>query len=129
MHALTEEHTRRTVQLRHNNALGAVDDERAILGHVGNGAKEHILNHRAEVLMVGVGAIQFQLSLQGYAIGQATLQTLVDSVAGRVDIVIQELKNEIVSCVGDREVLGEHLIQAVVLTFLRRSVQLQEVLE
>ena len=74
--------------------------------------------------MVGIGTVEFQLSLQGYAISQATLQTLVNGVTGRVDIVIQELKDEIVTCIGDREVLGEHLIQAVVLAFLRRSVQL-----
>ena len=79
--------------------------------------------------MVGVGAVQFKLGLKGYAIGQATLQTLLDGVTGRVDIVIQELKDEIVARIGDREVLGEHLIQTVVHAFLRRSVQLQEVLE
>jgi hypothetical protein len=72
--------------------------------------------------MIGVGAIQLQLSLQGYAIGKTTLQALVNGVTGRVDIVIQELKDEVITRVGDREVLGEHLIQTVVLAFLRRSV-------
>ena len=91
--------------------------------------KEHVLNHRTEILMIRVSAIQFQLSLQGHTIGQTTLQTLVNGVARRVDIVIQELKNEIITRVGDREILGEYLIQTVILAFLRRSVQLQEVLE
>ena len=112
------------MQLRNDNTLGTVDDEGAVRGHVGNRTKEYVLNHRTEILMVGVGAIKFQFSLQGYAIGQAALQTLVNGVTGRVDIVIQELKNEIITCVGDREVLCEHLIQAVVLAFLRRSIQL-----
>mgnify|MGYP007043003657 CR=1 FL=1 len=82
------------------------------------------MNHRAEVLVVGVSAIQFQLSLQRYAISQAALQALINGVTGRVDIVIQELKNEVVARVCNREILGEHLIQAVILAFLRRSVQL-----
>ena len=79
--------------------------------------------------MIRISTIQFQLSLQRHTICQTALQTLVDGVAGRVDIVIQELKNEVITRVGDREVLGEHLIQTVILAFLRRSVQLQEVFE
>ena len=79
--------------------------------------------------MIWVSTIKFQLCLQGYAISQSAFQALVDAVARRVYIVIQELKNEIVSRVGDREILCEYLIQAVVLAFLRWSVQLQEVFE
>ena len=105
MHTLAEEHTRRTVQLRHDNALGAIYHKCAVGCHVGDGAKENVLYHRAEILMVGVGAIQLQLSLQRNAIRQATLQALVDGVARRVDVIIEELKNEIVASVGDREVL------------------------
>ena len=129
MDALTEEHTGRTVQLRNHDTLGTIDDERSVGRHVRNGAEEYVLNHCTKVLVVGISAIQFQLSLQGYAIGKSALQALVDSVAGRVDIVIQELKDEVITCIGDREVLSEHLIQTVVLAFLRRSVQLQEVFE
>ena len=79
--------------------------------------------------MIRISAFQFQLSLQGYAIRQTTLQTFVDGVARRINIVIQELKNVTISRIGDREVLGEHLIQTVILPFLRRSVQLQEIFE
>ena len=124
MNVLSEEHTRRTVQLGNDDTLSTVDNERTVGRHIGNGAKEHVLNHSTEVLVVGISAIQLQLSLQGYAIGETALQTLVNGVAGRVDIVIQELKHEVITRVGDREVLGEHLIQTVVLAFLRRSVQL-----
>ena len=112
------------MQLRDDYALSTVDDERSVAGHVWNRAQEHIARNSTEVLMVGVGAVQFHLCLQGYAVGQATLQALVDGVAGRVDEVVQELKNEIITRVGDREVLGEHLIQTVILAFLRRSIQL-----
>ena len=38
-----KEHARRTMQLRNNDALGTVDDERAVLGHQRNFAEEHFL--------------------------------------------------------------------------------------
>jgi hypothetical protein len=38
-----EEHARRTVQLRHDHALGAVDDERALVGHQGHFAHVDLL--------------------------------------------------------------------------------------
>ena len=79
--------------------------------------------------MVWVCTIQFHLSLQRYAICKTTLKALINRVTRRVDIVIQELKNEIITCVGDREILNEYLIQTVILAFLRRSVQLQEITE
>ena len=124
MHTLSEEHAGRTVKLRHDNSLGTVDDERTVARHIRNRAQENITRHRTKILVVGVSAVQFHLGLQGYAVSQAALQALVDRVTGRVDEVIQELKNEVITRVGDREVLGEHLIQTVILAFLRRSIQL-----
>ena len=104
MHALSEEHARRTVQLGYNHTLSTIDNKRTIGRHIGDRAQEHVLDHRSEILMIRIRAIQFQLSLQRHTIGQTALQTLVDGVAGRVDIVIQELKNEVITRVGDREV-------------------------
>ena len=40
---LLEKHARRTVQLRNDDALGAVDDERAVVGHQRNFAEEDFL--------------------------------------------------------------------------------------
>ena len=115
------------MQLRDDDTLGSIDNEGAIGRHIRDGTQEHVLNHRGEIHMVRICTFQFQLSLQGYAIRQPALQTFVNGVAWRIDIVIQELKNVAVARIGDREVLGEHLIQTVILSFLRRSVQLQEV--
>ena len=42
LHAF-EEHARRTMQLRNNHALGAVDDERAVIRHQRNFAEENFL--------------------------------------------------------------------------------------
>ena len=117
------------MQLGYNHALRSIDNKGTIGSHVRNRSQENILYHRLKIFMIRIRAIQFQLSLQRYAISKTTLKTFIYGIAGRIDIVIQELKNEIVSRVGDREVLCEHLIQTVILAFLRRSIQLQEVLE
>ena len=117
------------MQLGNDNTLSAVDDEGAVGGHVRNRAKEHILNERTEILMVGIRAIELQLSLQRHAVGQSALQAFVDGIAGRIDVVVKELQYEIVSCVCNWEVLGEHLVESVVLTLLSGRIQLQEITE
>src|SRR5579863_3885613 len=38
-----KKHSRRSMQLRNNDALGSVDDERTVLGHQRNFAEEHFL--------------------------------------------------------------------------------------
>ena len=55
--------------------------------------------------MIGIGAIQFQLGLQRYAIGQTMLQTLLDGVTGRVNVIVQKFQDEIVPGIGYGEVL------------------------
>ena len=79
--------------------------------------------------MIWVGAVKFHLCLQRNTVSQSSLEALVDGVARRIDIVVEEFKNEVITSIGDWEVLREHLIQAIVLSFLRRSVQLQEIAE
>ena len=79
--------------------------------------------------MIRVSTIQFQFGFQGHTICQSTLQTFSDRVTGRVNVVVQELKNKIISCVSNGEVLRKDLIQAVVFTHFRRRIQLQKVAE
>ena len=129
MGALAEEHARRTVELRHYDTLGTVDNERAFLGHVRNLTEIDILENRGEILVVGVRTVKFQLRLQRHRIGKAVLQTLLDGVTRRIDVIVKELQNEVVAGIGYREVLGEHLIETLVVTFFRGSVKLKEVLE
>ena len=74
--------------------------------------------------MIGICTIKFHLRLQGHTIGQSALQTFFNGISRRIDKVIQELENEIITRIGDREVLGEHLIQTVILAFLRWGFQL-----
>ena len=112
------------MQLRYNNTLSTIDDESTVLCHVRNSTQEYILDESTEILMIWVCTVKFHLSLQRYTIRKTSLQALINSIAWRVNIVIQELKNEIITSIGDREVLREHLIQTVILAFLRRSIQL-----
>ena len=110
------------MQLRNNYTLGTIDYEGTVVCHIRDCAKEYVLYECAKILMVRICTVQFHLSLQRYAICKTTFKTFVNRVARRVNIVIQELKNEIIACIGNREVLREHLIQTVILAFLRRSV-------
>ena len=110
MGALPEKHTGRAVKLRYDNTLGAIDHERALFGHVWNRAEIYVLNCGVEVLMVGIRAIQLQLSLQRHTVGEPSFKTLIDRIARRVDIIIEKLQYEIVAGVGNWEILREHLI-------------------
>ena len=79
--------------------------------------------------MVRVGTVELQFCLQGHTVGETALQTLVDGVAGRVDIVIEELKDEVVASIRNREILGKHLEETLIFSFFRWSVELEEVLK
>ena len=117
------------MQLGNDHTLGTVDNERAVGGHVRDSTEEHVLDKRAEVLVVGVGAVELQLGLQRHAVGQSALQTLVNGVTGRIDVVVEKLQHEIVACIRNREVLGEHLVESVILALFNRRIQLQEITE
>ena len=117
------------MELRNHNALGAVDYESALLGHIGNRAEEHVLNHGGEILVVGVGAIQLKLGFEGNAVGLTAFQTLLDGVARGIDVIVEEFKHEVVAGVGDREIFGKHLVKTFVVPLFRGSVELKEVAE
>ena len=117
------------MELRNDYSLCTIDDECAILCHIGNGTKEDILNKGTEVLVVGVGTVKLHLGLQGHTVGKTTLQTFLYRVARRVDEIVQELKDKVIPGVGNRKVLCKHLVQTVILPFFGRCVQLQEIAE
>ena len=118
-----------TVQLRNHNAFSTVYDKCTLFCHVRDGSEEHILNDCIEILVIGVGTIKFQLCLEWNTIGQTALQALGYRVTGGVNIIVQELQNEIVPRIGDREVFREDLVKAIVHTFFGRSIKLEEILE
>ncbi len=129
VYALTEEHAGRTVQLRDDDTLGAVYNERTARSHIGHHAEIHILHHRVEIFVLRVGAIQFQLRLEGHAVCEAALQTLLYRVAGRIDIVVDEFEDEVIAGIGDREILQKDLVQPLVQTILGRRIKLKEIME
>ena len=117
------------MQLRYHNALSAIEDERTTIGHVGDSTEIHILNYNAEILMLVVSTVELQLGLQRHTIRQAALQTLLDRVTGRIDVIVDELKYEIIAGIGDGEILLEHFVEALVLTILGRCVHLEKIAE
>jgi len=127
--ALSEEHAGRTVKLRYDYALGSVYDEGAFLGHVRNRAEINILDYCCKVLVVRVGAIEFEFGFERHAICEAALQTLFDSVAGRVDIIVEKLQHEVVAGIGYRKILGKNLIEALIISFFGRGIELKEIAE
>jgi hypothetical protein len=79
--------------------------------------------------VVRVGAIELELGLQGNAVGQADIKTLIDGVARRVDIIVKEFKLKVVARILDGEILGKNFIESLVFSFLSRCIQLQEITE
>ncbi len=129
MRALTEEHTGRTVELRHHDALRTVDYKSSLVGHVRNLAEIDVLDFRREVLVVGIGAVQFESCLEGDAVSESSHQTLFNSVTRRVYVIVEELEYEVVASVGNGEVLGKHFVQSLVSALFGRGVELEEVAE
>src|SRR5262249_37738869 len=92
-----EEHAGRAVQLRNNHALGSVNDERAILGHQRNFAKEHFLFFDvADGLVAGFGIFVVNRQPDGnlkrrsvshaalFALGHVVFQLQTDGIAAAV---------------------------------------------
>ena len=63
MHALAEEYARRTMELRHDHALGTVDHKSALFRHIRDRPQINVLDHRVEILVVGIGTVELQLGL------------------------------------------------------------------
>ena len=129
VHALAEEHARRAVQLRYDDTLRSVDDERSAFGHIRNRPEVHVLHHDAEIFVFVVRAIELQLGFQRDTVRKAAFQALFDRVARRVDIVVYELQYEVVPGVRDGEVFLKHLVEAFVLAIFGRGVHLEKVPE
>jgi hypothetical protein len=84
---MVEQHARRTVHLRHDDALGAVDDERAVARHQGHVAHVDVLlldiEHRtASVSLIHFKHDQAKRNLHRRRIGDAALTAFVDVELG-----------------------------------------------
>jgi hypothetical protein len=126
-----EEHAGRTVHLRNDDALGAVDDERAVVRHQRDVAHVDILLldvlHGAGAgLFVDIEHDQPQLHLERRGIGHAALAALVDVVLRRVEFVGDEIELRGVGEIPDREHRFEHGLKALVRAAARRVLHHQE---
>ena len=117
------------MQLRYDNALCAVDNEGASLRHIRDGSEIDILHDGLKILVLDICAFELQLCLQRHTLSQTTLQTLLNGVTRRVDIVIEKFEFEIVSCVSDWEVLAENTVETLVLAVLCCCIHLEEIPE
>ena len=79
--------------------------------------------------MVRVGAVQLELGLERYTVGQADVEALVNRVTRRIDVVIKEFEFKVVARVLDGEILGKNFIESLVFSFFSRCIQLQEITE
>ena len=79
--------------------------------------------------MIGVGAIEFEAGLEGYAIGQAAFETLLDSISRGVDIIVEKLEHKVIARISNREVFSKNFIESFIITFFGRSVELKKVSE
>ena len=93
-----EEHAGRTMHLRDDDALGAVHDERAVIGHQRDVAHVDVLLldvlHGAGAgLLVDIEHDQPQRHLQRRGIGHAALAALVDVIFRRIEFVADEFEH------------------------------------
>ena len=117
------------MHLRNDNPFRTVDDERTTGSHVGNHTQVNLLDDVLEVFVIAVGAEEFELGLEGHAVGEPSVQTLLYAVTGRIDEIIQKLQNEIVPGVGNGKILGKNLVKPFVDTIFGIGLQLKKVLE
>ena len=110
------------MKLRHNYTLGTINDKSSFICHVRNRTEEHILNHRIEILMIRVGTVELEFRFQRDTISKPTLYTIINGITRRINIIVQKLKNKIISCIGNGEVFSKYFIQSLVLTLLGRGV-------
>jgi hypothetical protein len=116
---VVEEHARRAVHLRNDHALGAVDDEGAVVGHERDIAHVDILlldvlDRLGARLLVDIEHDQAQRHLERRRIGHAALAALVDVILRRLEFVLDEFQHRRVGEIRDREHGFEHGLQALV---------------
>ena len=125
-----EENTGRTVQLTHDNAFAAVDDERSLFRHERDFA--HVDVVFADFLDgAGFGGItvkNFELDAgaQCRAVGEPSQLAFSDVKLGLLQLVAEELQTGITVVARDREDGSEGCLQAVILTAFGLDIRLKE---
>ncbi len=119
-----EEHARRAMELGDDDALGAVDDERAVLGHERNLAHvDLLLLHFLDGVLRRflVHDDQADLGAQRGAVRQAALLAFDDVEGRRQQRKAHELEAGVARVARDREDRRERGLQAFVLALVSRA--------
>ena len=128
---VVEENSRRSMQLRDDDALGTVDHEGPVLGHQGNLPEVHfllfdVLDRARAGLLVDVPDHELNRDLEGRRVGHAAFMALLHAVLRIPEVVADELQRGRLVEVLDREHRFEHALQAGVLTLVWRGTVLQK---
>src|SRR6516225_10135677 len=107
------------MHLRDDDALGAVDDEGAVIGHKRDVAHVDILlldvlDRFGAGFLVDIEYDQAQSDLERSGIGHAALPALVHIVFRPFEFVLDEFEHRDVGEIGNREHRLEHRLQALV---------------
>ncbi len=127
-----EEDAGRAMELRDDHALGAVDDEGAVVGHDRDLPEVDLLLLHVADRLRALGVVPGDESdrhLERRGVGHAALQALLHVVLGLLEHVADELQRRGVVEVLDREDRVEDGLQAGVLALLRFDLRLQEAFE
>ena len=132
MGLFVEAHARRTVQLRDDDALGAVDDERSVLGDQGQIADVHVVRDLLDELALFAFAfedVEAQGGLEGRGERHAALLAFLDGVLGHSQGIALELKGIHLLDIRDGKDFRENLLKPFVLSLLGERTLLDEAVE
>ncbi len=132
MGVLLEHHTRRAVQLAHDDPLRAVDHERPEGGHDGQLAQVDLLLDdvlRPALALHVLIDDELEGRLKRRRIGHVALDALLDAVLRLAQRVAEEIEAVLAVHVRDREEIAEHALQRYVLAVPLDVVRDQQRLE
>jgi len=117
------------VDLRDHDAVGAVDDEAAVLGHERQVAEEDLVFLDQSAVLVD----ELKLGVDGRLVGQVLLAAFLGAVRRLAETVLQEVQHEARRTVAVGLVDGEDFLEGTlesgVLTPVGRPVDLEELVE
>ncbi len=133
MFALLEDEAGRTVQLRDDYALRAVDDERTALGHHRDFAEVELLladvdDARLLIRRLPLAHDEPELRAQRHAVGHPLDLALLYRVLGVADVVLDELEKGVAVEIVDGERVIEDVLQPLGHPLIGQRQVLQEVL-
>src|SRR5690349_19714352 len=119
------------MELAHDNALGAVDHERTVLGHERHLAEIDfllldVLDAARAGLAVDVPKDQLDRDFQRSGIGHTALMALFDIVLGLAERVAHELEGRSLVKILDRKNRFKNLLQPQILALRRGNILLQK---